>query len=85
MIFDFRKEERKLNDLIGKPTRSLNEDLGIIRSSPYIISCTPRVECNPSLTHSKILEAMVLIVKHPKEKAKTLVQVFDDKKPFEKK
>ena len=38
-IYDLRSEERKINDLLGQPSRSLNEDLGMIRSKPYILSC----------------------------------------------
>ena len=38
-IYDLRSEERKINDLLGKPPGSLNEDLSMIRSKPYILSC----------------------------------------------
>ena len=56
----------------------------MVRSKPYILSCSEEKHTKPSLSHQPILGAILLIMRHPTEYKKTRINIFDDKKPFDR-
>ena len=65
----------------------MRENLNTFRSHPYIVGCSPinYSATEASLTSHPVFQSFILIKKHPEDKSKTLVEIFDDKKPFDKK
>ena len=84
---DFRSDVRKSEDLLGKSSQTMRENLNTFTSYPYIVGCSPMNNSNTetSLTNHPIFESNILIRCHPEDMYKTLVQIYDDKKPFDKK
>ena len=84
---DERSDTRKSEDLLGKSPQTMRENLNTFRSHPYIVGCSP-INDSPtvaSLTHHSVFQSNILIKRHPEDKQKTLVEIYDDKKPFDKK
>ena len=64
----------------------MRENLNTFMSYPYIVGCSPEnIPAETSLTNHPVLESNILIRCHPEDMYKTLVQIYDDKKPFDKK
>ena len=64
----------------------MRENLNTFNSHPYIVSCSQENKgtTDASLTYHQVLKSIILIRRHP-EINKTLVQIHEDKKPFDKK
>ena len=85
-IIDNRSTNRKNDDLLGKAPQTTKEDLNSFRSFPFIVDCIPRnYATDASLTQHPILGAIILIMRHPDNRWKTLLKIYSNKKPFEKK
>ena len=84
---DFRSDVRKSEDLLGKSSQTMRENLNTFTSYPYIVGCSPENgnTTETSLTNHPVLKSFILIRCHPEDRKKTLVQIYDDKKPFDKK
>ena len=65
----------------------MRENLNTFRSHPYIVGCSPINDgaTEASLTNHPVFQSFILIKKHPEDKSKTLFEIYDDKKPFDKK
>ena len=87
MIIDLRNHEHKSDDLQGKSSNTMNENSGFIISKPHIVSCTSRenIVTLVSLTHHPMLNSIILIMKNPQDRSKTLIRIFNDKRPYDKK
>ena len=83
MIIDFRNTERKKDDLLGKSSQFMKENLKTFNSQPHIVSYLEDHDA-PLLIHHQIYESIIMISPHLKSN-KILFQVFSDKKPYDKK
>ena len=83
MIIDFRNTERKTDDLLGKSSQFMKENLKTFNSQPHIVSYLEDHDA-PSLIHHQIYESIIMI-SISRNSDEILFQVFSDKKPFDKK
>ena len=87
MKIDLRSDFRKSEDLLGKSSQTMRENLNTFTSHPYILDCSPEGDGVPyaSLTHHPVLKSIIQIKMHPEDSNKTLISIYDDRKPFDKK
>ena len=64
----------------------MRANLNTYKSQPHILACNPENDCatETSLTHHPVIKSIFLIRRHLEDRSKTLVQIYDDKKPFDK-
>ena len=79
---DLRSDVRKSEDLLGKSSQTMRENLNTFTSHPYIVGCSPYSATEASLTNHPLLKSIILIRRHPEDINKTLIQVYGDQKPF---